>query len=226
MPAYRSSAEAEIREAVVSRIRQHRSAARIIHEINAVNMYAGATCRIDVLAVDREEIIAVEIKSSKDKLTRLPSQIDAMRGVAHGVVVALHDKFLVEQKTNQWASEYERDGQHYLRRLPDPFYSGHHDVAFWVHPEAQRHFTGAWRFPERVLHAASPGSAIAMLWRDELISMCAMLRVPCGKRSTMAEMIAALRWHCTGAEITKGVCAALRARKCVEADPEIISEAA
>ncbi len=107
MPAYRSSAEAEIRDAVVARIRKQRPGARIIHEIN-VSTYGPN--RIDVLAVDRAEIIAVEIKSAKDKLDRLPAQIAAMRGAAHRVVAAIHEKFLVEQVTNEFAAHEERDG--------------------------------------------------------------------------------------------------------------------
>ncbi|WP_278118673.1 hypothetical protein [Mesorhizobium sp. WSM4887] len=72
MPAYRSSAEAEIRDAAVARLRQRRPNARIIHEIN---VSSNGPNRIDVLAVDRAEIIACEVKSAKDKLDRLPAQL-------------------------------------------------------------------------------------------------------------------------------------------------------
>lgn len=71
MPAYRSEAEREVREAVVARLRLIRPDARIINEINA----SAFGNRIDVMAVSRTEIISVEIKSKKDKLSRLPKQI-------------------------------------------------------------------------------------------------------------------------------------------------------
>lgn len=220
MPAYRSAAEGELRDAVVARIRQQRPNARIIHEIN-VSTYGPN--RIDLLAVDRDEIIAVEIKSAKDKLTRLPAQIEAMRGCAHHVVVALHEKFLVEKTTNQWAAHYERDGVFYLKDLPD----GLGRVSAWVFPEVRRSKTdeyerlAPWRFPQHHLQIALPGGALDLLWRDELYELCGALRIAVPKRARMRPMIQQLRWACTGRELTRGVCAMLRARRCVEADPEI-----
>lgn len=225
MPAYRSSAEAELRDAVVTRLRECRPSARIMHEINA--SYYGN--RIDVLAVDRAEIIAVEIKSAKDKLDRLADQIKAMRGVAHHTIAAIHEKFLVEQTTNQWAAHYERDGKFYLRAEPPGILADE----TWVFPEKRRALPTAhldsiarWRFPSLKLECPLPGAAIDMLWRDELYSLCSALRVSAGPRTKMAEMAASLRWRCTGAELTRGICAALRARRCVEADPEITERAA
>lgn len=231
MPAYRSPAEGEIREAVVARIRQNRPDARIIHEIN-VSSYGPN--RIDLVAVDRAEIIAVEIKSAKDKLDRLPAQIEAMKRVAHHVVVALHEKFLVEQQSNPWASHYERDGIHYIRTIPTGLERGRGE--FWVFPERRRatkspiegghDSIAVWHFPRAPIETAPPEGALRMLWREELMALCGVLRVPASRRSDMASMTAALRWHCTGKELTRGICAMLRARRCAEADPEIIERIA
>jgi hypothetical protein len=225
MPAYRSSAEAEIRDAVVARIRERRPQARIIHEIN-VSTYGPN--RIDLVAVDRAEIIAVEVKSAKDKLDRLPAQMDAMRGAAHHAIAAIHEKFLVEQLTNQSAAHYERDGKFYLRAEP-----GGIRGEIWVFPEMRRAMPGAnhdslerWRFPSPQLEISLPSSALDLLWRSELFELCGRLRVAAGRRSTMPDMVAALRWYCTGAELTRGICAMLRGRRCVEADPEIIERVA
>lgn len=228
MPAYRSESEAEIRDAVVARIRQHRPQARIIHEIN-VSTYGPN--RIDVMAVDRAEIISVEIKSAKDKLDRLETQMQAMQAVSHHAIAALHEKFLVEQSANRWVAHYERDGTFYLRTLPDirPLRTDN----CWVYPETRRAMQGAnldfharWSFPNQHLEAPLPHGALNLLWRDELFELCGALRVSVGKRATMGPMAAALRWHCTGAELTRGVCAVLRARRCAEADPEIIERIA
>jgi len=225
MPAYRSPAEAEIRDAVVARIRQRRPDARIIHEIN-VSTYGPN--RIDLIAVDRAEIIAFEIKSAKDKLDRLPAQAESMGRVAHHVVAAIHEKFLVEQKTNPWAAHYQRDGEFYLKSLP----AGDGCTEVWVFPEMRRAMksvveggidtTANWRFPALRMEASLPGDALGMLWRNELRDLCGALRVSTSRRSDMATMEKALRWHCTGKELTRGVCAMLRARRCIEADPEII----
>lgn len=208
MPAYRSAAEAEVRDAVVARLRELRPDARIMHEVNASSFGN----RIDVLAVSPAEIIAVEVKSAKDKLDRLPDQLKAMEGCAHHAIAALHEKFLVEQPTNKWASEYERDGQHFLRVPPAcaPF------SRTWIFPEEKR-----WRDPEPALNKPLPAAALGMLWRNELLEMCGKYSVSAGKRPVMETMLAALRWQLTGRDLTKGICAALRARKCIEADAEL-----
>lgn len=228
MPAYRSSAEADIREAVVARIRERRPQARIIHEIN-VSTYGPN--RIDVLAVDKAEIIAIEIKSAKDKIDRLPAQIKAMKGCAHHVIAAIHDKFLVEQPTHEKARHYERDGEFFLRSLPDGW---NHGVEAWVYPETRRSadpewsYDGLekWKFPSALLDAPLPAAALDMLWRDELYALCSALHVSASRRSTMPEMVSALRWHCNGKELTRGVCSLLRVRQCAEADSPIIEEIA
>ena len=230
MPAYRSAAEAEIRDAVVARLRERRPDARIIHEIN-VSTYGPN--RIDVLAVSPSEIIAVEIKSAKDKLDRLPRQIESMKGCAHHVIAALHDKFLVEKVSNKWAAHSERDGVLYCRVLPETIRD--HQVEFWIYPEKRRAMMtvvegghdhiASWGVPQQRFEAALPSGALDLLWRDELAWLCGSLGIATGRRSTMSEMVAALRWHCNGRELTKGICAALRRRECVEADPAM-SEAA
>ena len=210
MPAYRSAAEAEIRDAVVARIREHRPAARIIHEINCAGQ---GTNRIDLVAVDRAEIIAVEIKSAKDKIDRLPAQIKAMRGVAHHVVAALHEKFLVPAR---WASEGRVEAP--------PEAKG---ATVWAYPEAgaeagRTYGCAAWEPLRPAIQSVLPHDALSMLWRGELYRLCESLRVSVGRRATMTGMTNQLRWMCTGRELTLGICALLRARPCLEADPEIV----
>ncbi|QDZ10544.1 NERD domain-containing protein [Devosia ginsengisoli] len=222
MPAYRSSAEGEIREAVVARLRERRPDARIIHEIN-VSTYGPN--RIDVLAVSPTEIIAVEVKSSKDKLDRLPAQVGAMRGCAHQVIAALHEKFLVEKPTNRGAAHYKRDGLFYLRSTPD---LDCRPDSVWVFPEIKRNMhedgwchLAPWQLATAKFDAPLPAGAIDLLWRDELAWLCGSLGVAASRRTNMGEMVSALRWNCTGREITKGICTALRRRICTEADPAI-----
>jgi hypothetical protein len=226
MPAYRSPAEGEIREAVVAHLRARRPSARIIHEINAVNMRAARPTRIDVLAVDREEIVAVEIKSARDKLDRLPAQMEAMQSVAHHAIAALHEKFLVECPTNEHAAHYERDGAYYLMALPsEP--ARLHRASAWVYPLRARALRpdydclARWDLSAATCMTPLPEAALDMLWREELADLCSRLKVATGRRSTRTDMMRELRWQCSGKEITRGICAALRARECVEADPPI-----
>jgi Holliday junction resolvase-like predicted endonuclease len=223
MPAYRSAAEAAIREAVVARLRQGRADARIIHEINVSSF--GPT-RIDLIAVSREEIIAVEVKSAKDKLDRLKGQLAGMRSVAHHAIVALHERFLIEQPTNRWAAHYERDGQFFLKRPPDDL----RPDSTWVFPEKRRTIKPTieggwddlenWRLPS-CRQEALPAEALGLLWRDEIYALCGKLRVSVGRRATVGDMVPALRWFCSGSELTRGICTALRLRQCIEADAPV-----
>lgn len=192
-----------------------------MHEIN-VSSYGN---RIDVLAVDRAEIIAVEIKSERDKLDRLAAQLEGMRRVAHHSIAALHEKFLTEKATNSWAAEYKRGDTHFVREMPDvvPWGCG------WIFPEVNRAglSPGLWKEPEVTLCKPLPSGALGMLWRAELREMCARFSVMVPSRATMDFMIDALRWSLSGRDLTLGVCAALRARDCVEADAPIeVREAA
>lgn len=206
MPAYRSAAEAEVRDAVVTRLRDIMPDARIIHEINA----CGFGNRIDVLAVGPTKIMAVEIKSEKDKLDRLRDQVKAMRGVAHTVVAAIHEKFLIETLGNTY---------------PPNEASG---AVVWAYPrrdraghvECQQSWFASRNWDKPSLNL--PPRAIHMLWRQELVAIVRGFGGTGVARLTMDECVDAIRWHMTGAQITRSICAALRARKCVEADPEII----
>jgi hypothetical protein len=200
MPAYRSSAEGEIRSAVIAKLRLFRPSIRIINEINIDN----GTCRADVLGVMPNEIYAVEIKSERDTLSRLPDQLGAMARVAHCVIAAVHESHIPALKYRS-------------------------NVHWWLHPEANRPVSetnwypasNGWQAPSLAVNSPLPQGAITVLWRAELKALCDRYRVSYGPRSNMRDMIAALHWHCTGQELTKGICAMLRMRDCVEADPPI-----
>lgn len=216
----RSAAEQEIRDAVVERLRKLRPRARICHEVNVNGQWSN---RIDLLAVDEAELIAVELKSEKDTLKRANDQIAAMKLVAHHTILALHECHLVESETNQHAAHYSKlDRKYWMRHIPDDV-KIRWDTIAWVYPEYERcphgyGNVGMWREPERCYERALPHDAINMLWREELLELCGKLRISVGKRPNMTEMIRALRWHANGRELTAGICSALRRRKFAEAD--------
>ena len=211
MPAYRSAAEADIREPVVSRLRELLPNARIIHEIQSACQ--GPT-RIDVLAVTPDRIAAVEIKSSKDKLDRLPAQLSAMRGCAHHPIVALHRKFFAVKETpnaGTWINAPEEAGYGVIWGFDLPHV---HAAEQYIRHDLQ----GRW---QKWMVCPPPG-AVKMLWREELREIASRRTLHRStSRLTIPELIDVLTWNLTGAQITGEVCAALRARKCVEADPEI-----
>lgn len=208
MPAYRSEAEAEIRTAVVARLRQIMPGCRIIHEINACSFGN----RIDVLAVGEDDLAAVEIKSEKDKLDRLPSQLKAMRSVSNKVFAAIHEKFL-HTHDNGWV-------------FPPNEARG---ATIWAYPKAKRegdvecsdYWYDKLRFakPKKCL----PPDAIFMLWRNELQNACRTIGLKGVSKLTMEEAVDRLRWSLTGAHLDSIICETLRRRECVEADPPILS---
>lgn len=208
MPAYRSSDEAEVRTAVVEHLRIIRPNARIIHEINCSTYGPN---RIDVLAVSAAEIISVEVKSKKDKLDRLPTQIASMRACSHHVFAALHEKFLVP---------LGRPEQGYGITTPDEA----RGAIVWVFPRVARkgHIECGAEWVERDRwakpKACLPPGAINLLWRSELITICEGLGVRTS-RLTMEEAADAILWRMSGEQVTRAICTALRSRACVEADP-------
>lgn len=210
MPAHRSTCEAEIRDAVVARLRLIRPRHRIIHEIqNACN----GPNRLDVIAVGLSEIIAVEVKSKKDKIDRLPAQIAAMRGMSHHVIAAIHEKFLVPPK---WESNVPC-----VTAPPQA-----RGATVWAYPVAgadqgRSYGCAAWEDPRQAVMQCLPQGALDMLWADELYQLCASFGIGVTRRHTRPQMINVLRWQISGGALTRGVCAALRRRTCIEADPEI-----
>jgi len=81
----RSAEELAMRALCAERLRQRWPAARLIHELPL----RYSTRRIDLAAVTPDQIIAVEIKSSRDTLTRLEAQLRGFAPCCAQVWVAL-----------------------------------------------------------------------------------------------------------------------------------------
>lgn len=202
MPTYRSDAEAEIREPVVSRLREIIPGCRIIHEINAESFGN----RIDVLAVGEDRLAAVEIKSEKDTLVRLPNQISAMKSVTHEVFAAIHERFLVNLRGNAMPPNEARGS------------------TVWVYPRSIRvghvDCSDNWNQSGNS-HRCLPDGAIEILWREELHAVCREIGIGGVTKLNRRQAIDVIKWSMTGAEVTRMICKTLRERKCVEADPPI-----
>lgn len=85
-----SDAEERIRLKAEAALRAAWPSARIIHEL----VLEQGGCRIDLAGVTADRIIAVEIKSERDVLTRLKAQVDAARKVADSISVIVASKYL------------------------------------------------------------------------------------------------------------------------------------
>ncbi len=214
MPAYRSPAEAEIREPVVARLRDLLPNCRIIHEIQCATWGPN---RIDVMAVTPERIVSAEIKSSRDKIDRLPAQLSSMHGCSHHAIAALHRKFFKIEASpfgGLMVTEPEeaRIGMVWGFDLPESKFA----------EQYQRHEL-SHRYEKHMI--SPPSGALDMLWREELRIIAARKALSTKtSRLTMEELRDLIIWNMTGKQVTREICATLRARKCPEADPQIFTD--
>jgi hypothetical protein len=219
-PANRSAEELAMRALIVPQLRARWPGARVIHELPL--RYSSR--RIDLAAVTEQEIVCVEIKSSRDVADRLEAQLRAFLPIASLVIVALapdqnadlgHQEVPrklrgrsytahVKQLTEAQAT-IERIGAQHIERWTVSAQDGTVDVTqkcYWP----QRHPWHAQQLDmlhnvelERIL-----GSGPAP--HDALVARCMLaLRAP---------------------EIQKAVCRALRARDafCAGTDAPILAE--
>ena len=226
-----SSDEREIRDAVVARLRELVTGARIVHELNVCGTGSN---RIDVAAIAPELIVAVEIKSRKDKLDRLDEQWPAFNACCHHVVVAAHEKhFIAHPEINARI----RDELPRQLTLNHPLFvtRSFWDHKVWRYPRPEKGEFGreSWAFlthwhSVRGRRADQPRAAamLEMLWAEELRDECSRHRIDGGARRTRPDMIADMVWMMTGREICQAVCRQLRARHFAEADSPIPIERA
>lgn len=225
-----SSDEEEIRLAVEARLRQLMPAARIVHELNVCGQGSN---RIDVAAISRQAIVAVEIKSKKDTLKRLSEQWTAFSKAAHVVIVAAHEKHFID---------FKRDGERAdvppRRRLNHPEFLDNWSKTdrVWRFPRPEQNRDCAfwdrgptWTFDpvKDTRQQPSARAMLGMLWAEELRAECHRHGVAATSRSSRSPMIADLVWSLTGREVVEAVCRQLRAREFARADPVVAhSEAA
>lgn len=86
---FRSEEEGQMRVIVEQHLRQRWPGARIIHEFPL--RYSSRS--LDMAAILPSEIIAVEIKSSKDVIDRLENQLRAFAPICTRIMVALAPKW-------------------------------------------------------------------------------------------------------------------------------------
>lgn len=204
-----SVAEERIRAKAEAMLRHLFPDARIIHEL--VLRQGGV--RIDLAAVRPSYIAALEIKSERDVLTRLPGQVRAAMDVVDlfGVCVAAKHAEKVGPAYSDVAVVELPWGAHLLVEDENGFDLKTYNA---FHQDGWRH-----RAEPRL---CNPAARLEMLWADELrlIARRPKLSRQPAKRHICETM--------TGRQIRDAVCAALRARPFPRADPAIewISEAA
>lgn len=216
----RSTEETTMRSLVVLELRKRWPSARIIHELPLRYSHR----RIDLAAVTREEIVAVEIKSSRDTTERLESQLRGFALVSTSIIVALAPKWNArlpyaerEIKGRITYVEQFTPAQEIIRKF------GEAGVRTWTVDAVLGTVTpdGDWRRPARPW----PARMLDMLHVVELTEIAARHHcLAATRRTTHEQLVSACNDSLTGRETLRAVCRALRARDAFarESDPPIV----
>lgn len=179
--------EGQIRTAVTPWLRQTWPGARIVHELPL--RYSAR--RIDMAAICRDRIIAVEIKSSRDVLDRLKDQVTAFLPISDRVIVVTASSHyeqafhIIATKPNIRCIEWRNDGS------IDWYLANSCNIIPGI-PDAAK--------------------MLGMLWRSELLSISIGAGVGVSDRAPHRELVVALWRALRGPEIVSAVCAQLRGR--------------
>lgn len=204
----RSGEELAMRDLIVPELRKQYPGARIVHEMPL----RYSSNRLDLAAITRSEIVAVEIKSSKDVADRLEAQLRSFGPVCSKIIVGLAPRW-----NEQLPLREEKHPGHtsYIRQLTpaqeiiDAVRQRFSWIETWtVDAEAQAvtvtdncYRPNPWPWPGEMLH---------ILRVAELRAVADFHRV--AARSVHLDLVRACAEMMTGREIAAAVCAALRAR--------------
>lgn len=196
-----SSAEREIRDALVQFWHEREPRGRVIHEL-PLDGFSSAG-RADIAVVFPDAIILQEIKSERDKLSRLKKQFFAMSTRCHQWHIVCHEKWFDSDgavKDQEWCRYSHREH-------------------FWKYPD-----TSTWQFEryKDIERSPSTYSLLAFLWAVELKEIYSRY-FPNISTSGLAmwELQRDLYNRLTGRQVTEEVCASLRSRVFAEADQPI-----
>lgn len=186
-----SAAEERIRGKAEAALRFVYPDARIVHEL----VVKQGACRLDLAAITAHRLIIVEIKSEKDRLTRLSRQAQLARAVADGFTACVAEKHLKKAR----------------------------DILGFSHvcseEEITQEIAGAWFRREVMAGLCNSPARLQMLWADELRAVAVS-----GPKASRGASILRASDGLPGAEVRRRVCAALRAREFPRADPPVLSE--
>jgi hypothetical protein len=199
-----SSAEREIRDALVDWWHRNEPRGRVVHELPLSSFSAEG--RADLGIVFPDALILVEIKSERDKLTRLEGQFKAMQEMSHDFMAVLHDRWFDESgevRDQSWMNWAAREH-------------------VWRYPEPKK----GWQFHRYGKGYGStippnPYRLLGLLWADELRDAYAYSGVMGLGRMNMPALVSDLGQRLTGRQVTRAVCSALRRRTFAEADAPV-----
>lgn len=217
-----SPSEEALRAKTEAVMRRRYPEARIVHEL----VLDQGGVRIDLAAVLPDRLIAAEIKSERDTLKRLKAQVEVALCVAQDVWVVLAPKHHAALIAGEAQQRRLLTGFEPMPRMPGATRGVYVDnPAFvpgldrcWVYIETGEGIALddrrlGLRLYNRHGRRPTPQAMLDMLWADELRAM----RLG-DARDDRETMIRRAIEHHSGAEIRRGVCAALRRRIFPRAD--------
>lgn len=230
----RSDEEIAMRRLIEPKLREYYPGARIIHELPL--RYSSNV--IDMAAVTKDLLIAVEIKSSKDVIARLRKQLTQFRYVAHGLIFAPAPKHHV--KTTRHIVDYADGtseelgmlqapdrGRVVMRRQHVPVRSEAvliaeeiDGVMVWVTDVSQSLIVTPWT---PALSLPWPAKQLDMLHNEELLIVAKQYQAFLGKRPTHDALVRACVRVMPQPQIDAAVCWALRTRNAFDpmSDPPL-----
>lgn len=180
MTTSRSSEELAMRDHVEAWGRKRWPDARVFHEL-VVN-----ECRVDIAFICPLDLIGVEIKSSKDVLTRLDKQARVFYNSLPEFWVAIAPK---------WVDSPDK-----------PYF--HNEIVIGENGIVPQR----WHSIRTQRNSAPYNAMLGLLWADEARAIAARKGCLSGKRTPLHTVIPELALRLTGAEILGEVCRELRGR--------------
>lgn len=213
----RSSEELEMRRLIVPELRKRWPSARIIHELPL----RYSTNRIDLAAVTETEIVSVEIKSSRDVMDRLESQLRAFQPISSRIIAAVaprwNEKLPMLEKPFQGGTSYQMqytETQDIIRKVGG--------VEVWTVDAGAGSIELTDGGPYR---ANKPWLAqmLDMLHVSELTEIAHRHQIAVAKRPVHLTLVTDLVDMLQGREVVKAVCRALRSRNAFDkaSDPPL-----
>lgn len=214
-----SEAEERLRVKTETALRKARPDARIIHEL--VLTQGGE--RIDLAAVWPDGMILAEVKSERDTLTRLPSQLSAALSLGCEVWLALAERWrsqIDHMLRGQLVSDKHKIEVRKKGRLVSTTYASNPDYVpnLWRATlcwEADDHLA-VCTYRREVYPPADGAAMLDMLWAEELRAISGT-----HKTDNRTKCINAAREFMTGQQVRRAACAALMARSFPRADPPV-----
>lgn len=211
-----------MRDLIVSRLRADYPSARIIHELPL----RYSTNRIDLAAITDNQIISVEIKSSKDVSGRLEAQMRAFQPVSARMIVALAPVWNVVlpplqkpfrlrsgQTGTSHISQYT-EAQQIIQRVGGAREIWTVDAEAGLIDVTDSGYRNSRPWLAKMLH---------MLHVSELVEIASRHRCWSGKRPVHETLVEACHDLMTGREIVAAVCRGLRERDAFAVGTDVVA---